>query len=290
MRVLEFEIKWGELVEALIFGGSRRSFHALLRLSGRCGCGDRSDRTLLHGRECFATSRDDKVIANSLQKTGEFDFYVLKLSMRKLNFRRLGLLVDAGANIGTVAIPAVRRGLAESAIAIEGFQTTFMLLERNIECNALEGKIIGLNVAIGAAPGQVWFDQVQGNPGANSVSLEGQESEPTRLTTLDDILRDEKYSSALVFADIEGYEIDMLLGAGKLLESRIPFVMEFNPLLFMRYHSKSEGISLFVKSFSHFGVARSPSRRFYEIHMLSDLWDYLEMNNRATDLVFLRKS
>jgi len=57
----------------------------------------------------------------------------------------------------------------------------------------------------------------------------------------------------------------------------------------MRYHSKSEGISLIVKSFSHFGVARSPSRRLYEIHLLGDLWDYLEMNNRATDLVFLRK-
>lgn len=286
MQLLKFEARYGELAEALLFGAGRRARHLLTGILRKCNCGKRSS-TFIHGRECYSAAGDDLVIAKALRITGEFDFNLLRNSLRKIGLEELDLLVDVGANIGTISVPAVRRGLAKRAIAIEGFTSTYEVLLANISANGMSSKIEALNVAVGAAPGLISFEEVVGNPGANSITTDGKNSPTIELTTLDQLLEGADWDTGLVFADIEGYEFDMLLGSEITLKRRIPFVLEFNPALIARYRSKDEVIKVLKSNFNEFGVARSPSGIRHKIDLISELWDYLLETKRATDLVLI---
>ena len=73
-------------------------------------------------KEPFVVDTKDGIIGRVLFETGEFDFGKFETAHRLICERRgkaPALLVDIGANIGTICIPAISRGLVQSAIAIE---------------------------------------------------------------------------------------------------------------------------------------------------------------------------
>ena len=93
--------------------------------------------------EHFVVSTADKVIGREVFLHGEFDFAKLQTALAIL--AREGHpapthLIDVGANIGTITIPALKRGLIQTATAIEPHPHNLRLLRTNIALNGLEDR------------------------------------------------------------------------------------------------------------------------------------------------------
>ena len=88
---------------------------------------------LAHSKfETFLVSTNDKVIGRDIYVNGSFDFIKLKKTLKILGGQLdPELLIDIGANIGTICIPAIKRGLFNSGIAFEPGPLNFSLLNTN---------------------------------------------------------------------------------------------------------------------------------------------------------------
>lgn len=106
--------------------------------------------------EHFVVSTADKVIGREVFLHGEFDFAKLQTALAIL--AREGHpapthLIDVGANIGTITIPALKRGLLQTATAIEPHPHNLRLLRANIALNGLEDRVTVLARAVGDRSG-----------------------------------------------------------------------------------------------------------------------------------------
>ena len=111
-----------------------------------------------HGIEKYVVLNADKAISRTLFIQGSFDFdkveKVISVMSGVNKAFKLETLIDVGANIGTVCIPAVRRGLAANAIAIEPEPLNYRVLVANIFLNDLADKIKTYNLALGSENNQ----------------------------------------------------------------------------------------------------------------------------------------
>ena len=183
---------------------------------------------LVTGRpEHFVVATADKVIGRELFLHGEFDFAKLQTALAIIE--REGLprpqhLIDVGANIGTIVIPALARGLMQSATAIEPHPTNLRLLRANLALNGLSERVRVLAQAVGAESGaSLFLTESSTNSGNHSIGRTGL---PVASTRLDDV--DCPHDGALLWMDIEGYEGHALRGAPNLLATGIPVVCEYN--------------------------------------------------------------
>ena len=177
--------------------------------------------------EHFVVATADKVIGRELFLHGEFDFAKLQTALTIIE--REGLprpqhLIDVGANIGTIVIPALARGLMQSATAIEPHPTNLRLLRANLALNGLSERVRVLAQAVGAeSHASLFLTESSTNSGNHSIGRTGL---PVASTRLDDV--DCPHDGALLWMDIEGYEGHALRGAPNLLAAGIPLVCEFN--------------------------------------------------------------
>ena len=178
--------------------------------------------------EHFVVATADKVIGRELFLHGEFDFAKLQTALAIIE--REGLprpqhLIDVGANIGTIVIPALARGLMQSATAVEPHPSNLRLLRANLALNGLSERVRVLAQAVGAESGATLFlTESSTNSGNHSIGRTGL---PVPSSRLDDV-ECPRYG-ALLWMDIEGYEGHALRGAPNLLATGMPVVCEFNP-------------------------------------------------------------
>jgi len=210
-------------------------------------------------REIFIVSTADKVIGRELFLHGEFDFRKMETAIAILEREgqsRPRHLIDVGANIGTIVIPALKRGLMQTATAIEPHPGNLKLLHANLALNSLTDQVNVLGIAIGAQADKTLFlKESPSNGGNHSISDNGIQIHSTRLDDLDVQL-----DGSLLWMDIEGYEGHALQGASRLLAAGVPVVSEFNP----RFLSESGGISAFfdlLKQRRIFDLAESSPRQ-----------------------------
>jgi len=193
--------------------------------------------------EHFVVSTADKVIGREVFLHGEFDFAKLQTALAIL--AREGHpapthLIDVGANIGTITIPALKRGLIQTATAIEPHPHNLRLLRANIALNGLEDRVTVLAQAVGDRSGvTLHLHESATNSGNHSIGAEGI---PVSSSKLDDL--DLPSAPSLLWMDIEGYEGHALTGAGRLLSTGTPAVCEFNPT----YLEQSGGLELLQKA------------------------------------------
>lgn len=123
------------------------------------------------------------------------------------------LFLDIGANIGSYAVLA--SGVCRSETwAFEPDPSTRDHLERNVSINDLDGLITVFGCALGAARGDVPF--TIGRDAENRVATDRDENvRIVRQERLDDLLGDASPTMAKI--DVEGYEEEVLRGAGALL-------------------------------------------------------------------------
>ncbi len=203
----------------------------------------RSDFLLVDrpGGEKYVVFARDKGISKSLYVHGTFDLEKLEKALALLHPRgfALDLLVDVGANIGSICIPAVRRGYAARALAFEPEPRNFALLCANLALNGLATRIEARNVALGAVDsGSLRFAVSHDHFGDHRVHFESalelyDESKRDTIVvpseTLDRHADELDPRSTLVWIDVQGYEGFVLAGATRAIERRIPMVVEFWP-------------------------------------------------------------
>jgi len=128
-------------------------------------------------KEYFVVSTADKTIGRELFLHGEFDFHKLQLALAVLAREKLPQrchLIDVGANIGTIVIPALKRGLFKSATALEPSPGNLRLLRANLVLNVLLHEVEILEFAVGDASGEtLHLEESEVNSGNHSIGREG---------------------------------------------------------------------------------------------------------------------
>ena len=96
--------------------------------------------------ENYVVSTRDKVIGRDIYVNGQFDFEKLEKALKLLgNKFSAKVLIDIGANIGTICIPSIKRKIFSTAIAFEPDPTNFTLLNANILLNHINDSIDTFN-------------------------------------------------------------------------------------------------------------------------------------------------
>lgn len=190
--------------------------------------------------EQFVVETRDRGTGRMLFLTGEQDFWKLEATLAILEAEKLPApthLIDVGANIGTIVIPAIKRGLFTTATAIEPHPGNIRLLRANLALNGVDDKVAVLSQAAGReSDGQLFLHEMEGDSSTHSIGTEGI---LVRSSRLDDLGLP---SRSLLWMDIEGYEGHALEGAQSLLSSGIPLVAEFHP----EFLAKSGGLLAFL--------------------------------------------
>lgn len=179
-----------------------------------------------------------------------FDSHLVGLALDILKKPSVDLLVNVGANIGTVSIPAVASNLAKRAIAVEPEPFNYSLLECNIGLNGLKGEIIPLRVALSdGSTDEVLLSVNASNFGDHRATLptEGMDYRGNELIavpcqTLDEIIPNNFNDSTLIVMDTQGFEGKILSKGSAAIEKGIPLVMELDPPLL----DKNGDLELFV--------------------------------------------
>ena len=151
---------------------------------------------------------------------------------------KLETLIDVGANIGTVCIPAVKRGLAANAIAIEPEPLNYRVLVANIFLNDLADRIKTYHLALGSEDNQTLeLELSEGHSGDHRIHV-ANETEGTassgkitsvKSETFDSVVPAVDRNSCLVWMDTQGYEGIILQGAQNIIRAQVPMVVEFWP-------------------------------------------------------------
>lgn len=187
-----------------------------------------------HENESYVIRTRDRYIGRGLYSRGEFDFSKFVKAYRILqshrNLTHELTLIDAGANVGSICIPAVRRGFVSNAIAIELDHENARLLSINTLLNRVENNIRVMNVAVGSAPGQVSVRHSKTNFGDHRVGTKSSRfaKEMIPMITLDSVTDTIDSSRLLVWMDIQGYEGYALAGAKRLIAAGVPLATEFS--------------------------------------------------------------
>ncbi len=183
----------------------------------------------------------DSVVSRSLEAQGSFERHLVQIAAEVHRRRgRPGLLVDAGAYIGTFSIPvALATGCAVEAF--EPQRPVAQLLGANYLLNGiLDARVHNAILSGPEHPPEQrvrWPDYAaSGNFAAWSVDAEllrevsmkrmtlGAREEAVAVRALDELALDEVF---LVKLDVEGHELEVLKGAAEMLERN-----RFPPLLF----------------------------------------------------------
>ena len=150
------------------------------------------------------------------------------------------VVVDCGANVGIHTCFLARRvGPAGRVISVEPIQALSQRLRRNVELNALDNIDVVVK-ATSSAPGRaLMYPPIPGtsNQGLGSLYYRSGVSSrgvPTELDTLDNIVAAVKADRVnLIKIDVEGSELETLLGCARILSSfRPPVVFEYSPVTY----------------------------------------------------------
>src|SRR5205085_3237996 len=136
------------------------------------------------------------------------------------SLRAGGTFIDVGANIGTFTIPAAKYvGSSGHVIAIEASPNVFSVLEKNVALNNA-GNVQLVCAAAGASDGDTKFYPAPVDHfGMGSRAPQFNATPITvQSVTLDSLAQSFNLSSVdLIKIDVEGFELDVLKGAGELL-------------------------------------------------------------------------
>jgi FkbM family methyltransferase len=252
-------------------------------------------------RDRFVVNAKDQVISRGLFVSGNADFHKFKTAIDLLSHHggvKTDLLVDVGANIGSICIPAVTHGFVKRAIAVEPHPTNCRLLRANVALNDLIEQIEVVARAASPMDNDVlvmelskdnWGDHRIFSP----VRTEGLYGEAERkqievpaikIDSLNGVMGN---PALLVWMDIQGYEGHALQGAQQLLTSqKPPLVLEFWPYGMLR----SDSFSALCSSVAHyngfFDLARAvPSLR--KMDELGNLFEEIGPAGQHTDILVI---
>ena len=247
--------------------------------------------------EKFILQSNDQVIGRTVYTTKKpFDFDKLTKVLKILNLKKSELLIDVGANIGTICIPAIKRNLFNKAIVFEPEPLNYSLLLSNIIINGCYNKISTHNIALGNKNREKLNLQLDDcNKGNHRVIINSKINSKKKIVInsykLDSFIKNINSLSTLLWIDVQGYETQVLLGAKKLLNKKAPVCVEFSPT-FLEKKKYDIFKKMFIKNWYNF---------FYNLNLplkkialnnesIDNLYKTLKKNKFAeADLLFVYK-
>ena len=256
-------------------------------------------------KEKFIIFTNDNVISKEIFVSEEFDIKKVYKALDFLNKKsKISRLYDIGANIGVICIPAVKRGLVESANAVEPERKNFELLQMNVALNDLQNKIKIFDYALSDKDNEIIeMELAEDNSGDHRIknkpqfNIHGEENRKTvkvNSKKFDSLFTNIDPKKDLVWIDTQGYEPIILSGSENLIKSKTPIVIEFWPYALKRAGHWEKMMHIFSK-FDYF-IDLSLSRTIpVEINeknllILKDGWDSEKKGDFSlyTDLILLK--
>jgi FkbM family methyltransferase len=154
------------------------------------------------------------------------------------------LFIDVGANIGIYTLLIATHGC--DVVSVEPGREARRLLEVNLGLNGLEADVIA--AALGRAPGQGTLTAELGSMNylvtdTGEAREGGEPMTHVTVSTLDDVLGDR--TAAGVKIDVEGFELDVVLGASRALgDQRVGVLqLEWNSMARERFGRRRDEIA-----------------------------------------------
>jgi FkbM family methyltransferase len=256
--------------------------------------------TILFSRgvnENFILQSNDQVIGRTVYATKKpFDFDKLTKVLKILNLKKNELLIDVGANIGTICIPAIKRNLFNKAIVFEPEPLNYSLLLSNIIINGCYNKISTHNIALGSKNREKLNLQLDDhNKGNHRIIINSKIKLKKNIVInshkLDSFIKNVNSLSTLVWIDVQGYETQVLLGAKKLLNKKVPVCVEFSPT-FLEKKKYDIFKKMFIKNgYNYFYNLNLPLKKIaLNNESIDNLYKTLKKNKFAeVDLLFIYK-
>lgn len=234
---------------------------------------------LVEDRETFLIHVADP-IGKEIYLTGEYDFRKFGIALHFLGRSRIGTLVDVGANVGSICIPALTRGLTETAIAIEPDPVNHALLTANIAMNGLTGKVVCHQVAAGPIDGASLTLELDYSNFGNHRIVAGQRthngipSVTVQSRRLDALIDHLDPSTDLIYMDVQGFEKFVLDGSRAFIDAGVPIVMELWPAGIQDHCTFDELMSVISRYDAYVDLNRVEPV-VTPMHDLEKLWDGL---------------
>lgn len=187
------------------------------------------------------------------------------------------VIADVGAHIGSTCIPLVREAGCR-ALAIEPVAKNFRMLKINVEANGLGERILLAKKAVLRAPERVTLCVTRGNSGGNFVcrrSVAGiapgdvagyEQVEGEALTA---IIRSAGLGVdeiALVWADVQGCELEVIESGACLWEAGVPLWAEVEPHSLIRQECQESFAARVAAHFDRFIASRELLRLGAKAH------------------------
>jgi FkbM family methyltransferase len=180
--------------------------------------------------------------------------------------READICLDIGANIGWYATLLQKLvGKNGKVFAFEPVPPTFSLLKRNVELNKNFENISLNNIALGETEKTVEIYLFDNLPDGHASLSKGEKNEfqafSVPMITLDSFIEENKIGEInFIKADIEGAELTMLKGAGKIFEQTRPPMLEIEMAL-----ETSRGFGYLPNDLIEF-IGRQREYDFYSIN------------------------
>jgi len=197
--------------------------------------------------------RDDHFL--DLEKDGLRTWEHEALSIWAKEVRKAEIAIDIGAYLGIYSILAAKLGCPR-VLALEPNSSSFARLQKNLSLNDVGDSVESHRVAVGAESKTVSMITPGGRPNSSgsqvSNSPTGRELESweveseVNMVTLDSLLADETARISVIKIDVEGYELFILQGATRTLNSHGPSIL----IELLNKENKNEADN-FLKNFGY---------------------------------------
>lgn len=231
----------------------------------------------------------DPSIGHDIFVYGSFDEYSIRgaLEVLKARGQTPTMLVDVGANIGPTTITVLGMLPEARAVAIEPAPENYRLLEQNIVANDLTRRVSLIHAAGAAASTKLLLELSPSNPGDHRIragtARGGRATIEVPGRPLDEIDAIPGGPLTLIWIDVQGFEVQVLAGADRLLASGSPVVVEFWPEGLRRSQTLDQFLTLASKRSIYELAADGPE----VVTKLSDVLDRLDTIGGHADLLLL---
>ena len=224
---------------------------------------------------------------------GNFEFDKLLKAIKILGSKhKKTTLVDVGANIGSISIPALTRSYFLNAILFEPEIRNYRILKANIYLNKLENKIQSNNIALSSRKGEklrLFINEF--NRGDNRIlnkkNYLKRKTQIVNTDILDNYTKKLNRSNSLIWMDTEGHEDFIIQGAKKTTRKRIPLVMEFQPYLMSKNWIKK--FNNLFKNYKYFYNLSDTGKNKQKLNIetIKKLYKEIDKNKSFTDLLLI---
>lgn len=197
-------------------------------------------------------STKDSGLGMYLRTQNEFE--PLQTSRFLKQVKKGDVVMDIGANIGYYTILASKKvGPSGKVYAFEPYSKNLTLLKKNIALNTCTNVVV-VAEAVSDTSAKKPFEVDRANPGESRLAAHKSKKSDMLVTTitLDSFLKREKIKKAdVIKMDIEGAEIQAILGAKNLLKNskKITLFIECNVRALARFDKTPLGLTSLLEGF-----------------------------------------